>query len=736
MFSLKNFEPRLYQQTIFASAVSKNTLVVLPTGLGKTAVAMMLSLKRLNDFPNSKVIFLAPTKPLVEQHRNYFLKYTNIPEELTTVFTGSISPSKRREIWDKVRVVFSTPQGLENDVISRKISLKNVSLIIFDEAHRSVGNYSYVFIAKQYVAEADFPRILALTASPGSDVEKIKEVCNNLFIENVEVRSDSDFDVKPYVKEIVVNWVGVELSDNMLKLRNKLLAIYKDRIKKIRELSDVNINENMSKKDLLALQSELRAKIMNDKSYSDMFLLSILAQIMKVQYAIELLETQGISALKKYFDRFVESASSSKVKAVKALMSDENFTSAIALTTHLFNKGVEHPKLDKLLELVSKTLKDKPDSKIIVFTQYRDSATVIHKKFEEVGISSKVFVGQQKKQGTGLTQKDQRKMLDEFKSSKFNVLISTSVGEEGLDIPKVDKVIFYEAVPSAIRQIQRRGRTGRQDKGYVIILYTKKTRDEAYLWVARHKETKMKRVLESLKKEFSLTNLSRNTDSKNKKLTDFSDPKVKIIVDYREKNSLILQSLVDKGAVVDLKRLDIADYVLSSDVAVELKTVKDFVDSLIDSRLLSQLKLLKENYNKPLIVVQGMEDMFSVRNVHKNAIYGMLITITLNYGVPILFTRTPKETADLLFQIAEKEQVDKAKNFELHSKKPSTLKDQQEYFISSLPNIGLTTARELLRKFGSVSNIVNASEKDLKSVDLIGDKKASKLKKLFDERYE
>ncbi len=733
MFSLKNFEPRLYQQTIFASAFDKNTLVVLPTGLGKTAVAMLLTLKRLNDFPDSKVVFLAPTKPLVDQHFSSFIEHTTIPKSLMAVFTGSVSPKKRLEMWKQVRVIFSTPQGLENDVISGRISLKNVSLVIFDEAHRSVGNYSYTFIAKRYVSDADFPRILALTASPGSDVEKIKEVCKNLFIENVEVRTEDDPDVKPYVKEVVIDWIGVELSGKILELRNKLLGLYKSRIKKIKEMTDLNVSERMSKKDLLTLQAELRARISAEKDYSDMIASSLLAQVMKVQYALELLETQGISALKKYFDRFVQSAGSSRVKAVKALMSDEEFTSAIALTTHLFNEGFEHPKLDKLCEIVQLDLKNKPDAKIIIFTQFRDSAVMIHKKLEKLGVKAKIFVGQQKKLGTGLSQKEQKKMIEEFKNNTFNVLISTSVGEEGLDIPQVDKVIFYEAVPSAIRQIQRRGRTGRQSKGYVSILYTKKTRDEAYLWVARRKESRMKRTLLSLKKELSFESAPKK--GSNKKLSDFNEQKIRIIVDYREKNSVILHNLADKGVLIDLKKLNIADYVLSSEVAVEFKTVKDFVDSLVDSRLLSQVKALKETYSKPLIIVQGGEDIFSIRNVHKNAIYGMLITITLNYGIPILFTRNFKDTADLLYQIAKREQESSHKEFEFHHNKPSSLKEQQEYFISALPGIGLLTARELLRKFGSVSQIVNASIKDLKSVPLIGEKKAEKLKQLFDKPY-
>jgi len=194
---LKDFKPRLYQETILATTVNHNTLVVLPTGMGKTAISMMLSVQRFKQYPKSKVLILAPTRPLVEQHIETFRKHIDINKEKTNVFTGFVKPEKRAELWKTSKVIFSTPQGLENDIITNRIDLKDVSLIVFDEAHRAIGDYAYVFIAKQYHKKAKYPRILALTASPGSDLEKIQEVTKNLFIEEVEIRTDQDPDVKP-----------------------------------------------------------------------------------------------------------------------------------------------------------------------------------------------------------------------------------------------------------------------------------------------------------------------------------------------------------------------------------------------------------------------------------------------------------------------------------------------------------------------------------------------------------
>jgi ERCC4-related helicase len=198
---IRGFEPRLYQQTILDTAVKKNVLVVLPTGLGKTNIAVLLAANRLTNYPDSKILILAPTRPLCDQHVSSMRKNLAVEEEEVQLFTGMISPAKRAELWKKSRIIVSTPQGLENDIISEKISLKEVSLLVFDEAHRAVGDYSYAFIAKQYHRKAEHPRILGLTASPGSDQEKIKEVCKNLFIEEIEIRSYDDPDVQPYMGE-------------------------------------------------------------------------------------------------------------------------------------------------------------------------------------------------------------------------------------------------------------------------------------------------------------------------------------------------------------------------------------------------------------------------------------------------------------------------------------------------------------------------------------------------------
>src|SRR3989338_7411113 len=540
---IKNFEPRLYQQTILATAAEKNTLVVLPTGMGKTNIFLMLVAQRLGQYPNSKILFIGPTRPLIEQYMNVFKANFEIEENKMAIFTGMVSPQKREALWKNSQIIFSTPQGLENDIISKRINLEEVCLLGVDEAHRAVGDYSYVFVAKQFMKLSRFPRIIALTASPGSDMEKIQEVCRNLFIEDVEVRTDDDPDVKPYIQEMQVDWVKVELPKVFTDIQRFLLVFLKERFEKLKKWGILKRTElkYVTKSDLLQLQAELRGRIAaGEKDFVVWNAISMLAETMKIYHALELLETQGISALQKYFDKLISESRISKTKAIGSIMADTNFKTAMIKARILHEEGVEHPKLIELQNLVDGEVQKNPNMKIMIFNQYRDNALDVIEKLNKIkNVRANIFVGQQKKGETGLSQKEQKKMLDDFRNGLFNVLVATSIGEEGLDIPKVDLVVFYEPIPSAIRSIQRRGRTGRQEKGRVIILMAKGTRDEAYRWVAHHNEKKMYRNLANIRKKLNLGNYEK----KDMPITRFADAKNKIFADYREKGSGVIKEL-------------------------------------------------------------------------------------------------------------------------------------------------------------------------------------------------
>ncbi len=734
---LRNFIPRLYQQTILGTAAQHNTLVVLPTGLGKTAIAFLLTAQRLNNYPNSKILMLAPTKPLCEQHVETFREHLDIPTEKVVLFTGSVSPEKRALLWKDAQIIISTPQGLENDIINRRISLQEVSLLIFDEAHHATKEYAYVWIAQQYEKTASTSRILALTASPGSDLETVKEVTTNLKIEKVEVRTEKDPDVKPYVQTTRKNWAEVGFPAELQQIQLLLKDCRKAKLIEAQHLGYCNDVE-MSKGALLALQLELHKKISSGfRDFELLRSLSLIAEAMKVEHALELLETQGIKPLHSYFKRMQQDALTSKVKAVKHLMEDELFKSSLYFTEELVKQNIIHPKLLKLKEIIRENVEKDDTSKIIIFTQFRDSAEEIVKQVSESGIKNHIFVGQAKKNGLGFSQKQQKEILEKFRAGEFNVLVATSVAEEGLDIPKVDKVIFYEPVPSAIRSIQRRGRTGRLEEGEVTILFTKGTRDEAYRWSAHHKEKRMYRNLEQLKKEFSLHKNEQNPIvGNNVSLTKFipQEQVVAVLADHREKNNRVVKELIDAGVSVKTAQLASADYVVSGKVGVELKKVPDFVASIIDGRILDQVRDLKNSFQKAVLIIEGEEDIYSVRKVHANAIRGMLASIVLDFHVPVLYTKNPPDTAALLAVMAKREQG-KEIDFTLHFLKPKSVREQQEFIISAFPNIGVQTARLLLEHFVSIKKLVNSTEEQLTELKGIGDKTAQQLVKMFEEEY-
>jgi len=737
MVSIKNFTPRLYQETIMATCAKSNCLIILPTGLGKTKTAILAAVQRLNSFPKSKILFLTVTKPLADQIYDEVKECTNLDEDKIELFTGMVKPEKREELWKNTTIIISTPQCIQNDIITGRLSLENVSLLIADEAHNAVKEYAYTWIAQQYYKKAQFPRIIGLTASPGSDLERIKEVCKNLYIEEIEVRTDNDPDVKPYIKEIEIEWIKVLLPPPFEQIQKFLKAFLKDRMSKLKKwgiLQRKNI-DFVNKKDLLSLQAQLRGRAASgEKDFVLWNAISVLAEIMKIQHGLELLETQGIFALHKYLTKLQKEGYSSKTKAIKKIVVDVNFKSALIKTEQMYEQGFQHPKLIELQKLVEKEVGANKKIKIIVFNQFRDNAKNIVEELNKLeDVSARLFVGQLKKEETGLTQKEQKRILDEFRNNKFNTLVATSIGEQGLDIPKVDLVIFYEPIPSAIRHIQRRGRTGRQEKGRVIILMTKNTRDEGYRWSAHHKEKRMYKNLSSLNSKLKLENYSPKEN-----LTKFmpEQDKIKIFADHREKGSGIIKELIDMNIDIKLEQLNIADYILSSRCGIELKTPEDFANSIIDGRLLEQIKQLKNSFERPLIILEGEQDLFSVRNIHPNAIRGMLATITISYGIPILFTRNPKESASLLNIIAKREQEQTGNDFSMHAdRKPLTLKEQQEYVVSALPNVGPNLAKELLKKFKTVKKIINAKEDKLKKVEKIGDKKAKGIREVLDSEY-
>ena len=755
---------RAYQENIFINCLKTNCLVVIPTGLGKTIIALMLAIHRLSKEPNSKVIFLAPTKPLVNQHYKSFLDLTVIPEENLKAITGTTPPEMRKDMWKDLKIAFMTPQVLQNDIISNFYSLNDVSLIIFDECHRSVGDYAYCFIAKKYVESSKIHQILGLTASPGSTEGKITEIKNNLYIDHVEIRTEKDSDVKPYIHNVDNEWIKVKLPYEFMEIKTiiteKLRAIYKT-LKQQDLLNSSDITK-IARKDLLALDKLINGRIKAARSEDEKIQLFIAkksaANAIRLSHMEELIETQGVSALNDYMMKNLEKIKQNTAnKSLKELFRDSGIKRMLELIKANKQKGIVHPKLEKLAKVLHDQIIENEDSRILVFCHYRDSVNNIVKflKRDEI-IKAHKFVGQTSKTSDkGLTQKKQIQLLEDFKEGIYNTLVATSVGEEGLDIAECDLVIFYDSVPSAVRSIQRRGRTGRKKEGKVFILIAEGTRDEGYYWAEKAKERVMRQSLKTMK-ESDLTSRAGQSsllkfieeDENNKdqniieKNSDISSIKkidgaqnYTIICDSRETASAVVRALSLIGVSIELRQLPVADYVLSERVGIERKSAKDFSDSVKDGRLFNELFELKNNFVRSILILEG--DPFMDSNINHNALYGAITSIILNLGITIYRTNDPSDTAMFLYQLAKKEQSDSQGEMKLRfEKKPIDISNLLEYIVAGIPGINALRAKNLLGELKSLQEIFNSDIGDLMKVENIGKKIAQDIYKLSRFKYQ
>ena len=734
-------ESKLYQEVLAARVLEKgNSLVVAPTALGKTIVAIMVTAEIIKQ--KKKVLFVAPTKPLAVQHEASMRKFLNIDKEKIVLMTGAVSPKKRKEIFESASIITATPQSIQNDLVGGKIDISDFGLVVFDEAHRAMGNYSYVFIAEHYMRKAKNPLILALTASPGGEEEKIQSVCRNLFIKNVEIKQHDDEDVKEYVNPIEVEWVKLDLPEKFLVVKKLLDEFQKKQVDSLKKIGFGTGKKYFSRIDMLQLQARIRKEITSNARNPALYIAaSRTAALLKVAHALTLLETQGTESLNEYMQKMAgDSSKSNATKAVKMIMGDVNILKSKNLVQELVDENIVHPKLEALKHILVDQFDKKPNSKVIVFNHYRGNIRTLKNYLEKIdSIKPKRFVGQATKgDDKGLSQKEQGEAIQGLKDGKYNTLLASSVAEEGIDIPQVDLVIFYEPVPSEIRMIQRRGRTGRKEAGKAIVLLAKGTRDEAFYYAARAKEKKMKTTLRQLQNPKAIPEKKLESQTTLAKYSENFAEQIIIYVDSREQASSVTVKLSKMDAVIKVKQLEVGDFVLSDQVVVERKTVEDFLLSLIDGRLFNQLTMMSSNYDSPLIILEGDQDeLYTTRNIHENAIKAALASIALNYRIPILYTHNVEETAKLVYLIAKREQLGSEKEIKLRvGRKGLTVQEQQQYIMEGFPLVGPGLAKALLKKFGSIRPIVNATVKELQEVEKMGPKKAKKILEILNAYYE
>ena len=475
-----SIEVRDYQINLAQQAKTENSLVVLPTGLGKTTIALHVIAHFLSKRKGG-ILFLAPTRVLANQHYE-FLKNTVRLDDITLI-TGEDLLAKRKKLWIN-SIICATPEIVRNDIIRKIVDVSQFSLVIFDEAHRAVGDYAYTTIAKQL--NIDNTRILGMTATLPSEKEKAKEVCDNLHIKGIVERSDSSPDVKPYIQNTITEWVKVDLPPEMKIIQRYIKLAQDQRYTELRR-NGLRLSDNKSLSQLLnARQFVLKQ---NRRSAKPLF------TAIRITYALNIFEAHGITS----FLKFCERTKIKKGAGIKELFeTDPNFTTAINLAKDAQAKGIEHPKISKLDEILRNI-----ESKVLIFSSYRDSVNVIHKKLIDMNINAEILIG--KAGDAGLKQKKQVETVQKFRDGITRVLVTTRVGEEGLDISEVNLVIFYDNVPSSIRFIQRRGRTGRKESGRLVVLIAKDTIDEAYYWIGQRKIKSASNMAEKLSKHLEKT---------------------------------------------------------------------------------------------------------------------------------------------------------------------------------------------------------------------------------------
>ena len=513
-------EFRSYQDNISESIRNKNTLVILPTALGKTVIAILVSAEFLFNYKSKRILVMAPTKPLVAQHMSSFFSVLNVPEDDIAIVTGKNLPSTRMAIWNRkeIRLVFATPEVVKNDLAENRLSLSQFSLLVFDEAHRAVKDYAYTSIARYYVQQSSHPVILAMTASPGSEKTRLEEVCNNLYIEQIEYRNEEDIDVKPYLNPIDVTWKWFTIPPEYKYIRSILRVMLEDKLQFLieRGLLRKKHPKWIFKNDLINLGEEIQYKLeLTMEELRGPLYTALMQQssALTLMYCAELIESQGSPSLKAFLERIENDGG----KAHQTLLNDNRIRE---IQTLLNSLKIEHPKTRYLVDHLKQhysffqndnqghlgqnvAFRQSSDLikrlKALVFTHYRDTARNVVEILTQNGIRASRFVGQAKRElDIGMSQEEQSAVLESFRNGEFDVLVATSIAEEGLDIPEVDLVVFYEPIPSEIRYIQRRGRTGRKSSGCVIILAAKDTIDERYLYASKRRMEKMKQILSSI----------------------------------------------------------------------------------------------------------------------------------------------------------------------------------------------------------------------------------------------
>lgn len=729
----ESVEARDYQVRLAAAAAEQPTLLVLPTGLGKTIIALLSILPWLEKHPDKRILFLAPTKPLVEQHARALQRHLEgVP---VAPISGETDPAGRERAWAASRVVVATPQVLENDLVRGSRDLRDVSCIVFDEAHRATGNYAYVFIARRY-REAGGTHAIGLTASPGSDVAKIQAVLHHLGLRRIEIRTDRDPDVKPYIHDVSTEWVRVPPTESLVRVVRLLGRCYQRTAMGLQRLGYLSLSRGPpSKTDLLDLGRRIRSEMAGASTRRGAFeASSVQARALKIQHALELAETQGLTVLYHFLARVqAEAEQAGGTRAARDFVREPEFAEALSVAREA---PEPHPKVGRLVALVAQRLAA-GDRRVLVFANYRETADLVARGLEAVpGCRAHRFVGHARSSGEkGLSKKAQQQIVESFARGELNVLVATSVAEEGLDLPETDSVVLYEPVPSGIRMIQRRGRTGRQGEGRVFVLITPGTRDEQYFWSALRREKRMHEELAFLRKAASRQALLPAPDGGPAEPAPVQPAGgVELRVDQRETAGPVPKHLIERGVRLKIQTLPVGDYAASDRVVVERKTAADFAASLRDGRLFDQARRLS-GCGEAVLVLEGDASEI-VAHVSAASYLGALAALVADHGISVVTLPDAKATADFLYSLARREQSEGHKfDSQRFGKRKGSSGGELRFLLEGAPGVGPVLADRLLSRFGSIAAVAAAGPEDLSAVEGMGSERARTLHEVLNRPY-
>ena len=691
-------EYREYQDKFSDICLKRNCLIVAPTGLGKTIIAALFIAKSLIENNARRFLIIAPTRVLVGQHTVTLRGILDLEDKEISEITGEKKLEERVEAWKK-KIVVATAEATLSDLERNIFSIEDFYAIIFDEAHHAIGNHPYSILGKEVKNRKKEIRTIGFTASPPAEKEKVQNILDSLNLDTVETITEEEPEVRKYIFGSKIKIIKIKQTPALNVIRQSLLKSIENISKKL-ENKNMNLSRIRSVKELL----ELRKKEINIENKI------IINSLIRLYHCLNLVETYGIEPFVDYCEKIFLR----KGKSIMQLKNDTDFRTAYEIAKGMQIIGEEHPKTLQLKKIL---MNIKENDKVIVFSNHKYATKMLFEKAKSWNIQGTYLIG--KRGSLSQSQKEQLEVLEKMRTGECRVLFATRIGEEGLDITECNTVIFYDNVSDAIRFVQRKGRTGRKKKGEVIALIMEGTKEEALFWAGKRKAEK---VVEEIKKDVKILPLEHFIN-----LNDNELKKLKVIVDYREKQE-IKSELLKYDIEIEEQTLEVGDFLLSEEVCIERKTIKDFVESVIDGRLFSQTLNLKQLYSKPIIII---EKEGAIERITLNSFYGALASLISDYNIPVIITGGPSETAFLLYSIAKREQLEKKKSVKIREGvKPVSMKEIQKYILAGIPGISAILAERLLEKFGTLQRVFNADERELMEVKGIGETIAKRIREI------